>query len=364
MKGISVLITAFMLIAAAAAAEGPRYFIAVENGAYNFRGGEKQLGESYKALEAMVKLAGEQNARLTLLFSAQYALYISTDPARLAALEAWKDSGHEIGAYHQGPDTRAWDGYSDLPAQKLSLLRKERTSAGAVPGHGDYLAALARLEPAVKTGCMVDREDKEFRAVFPPYEICGFSGGKGKEGAGAAGVNEFISISGEGKSRKFLSSFRPADKAGVEAAEKVFSGMSSGVYGTVFRSSPSEFGAFYVWLAFLRGSDPAGERSRTVNTAVNGGLLKEKKIARAVPVRKEKKQAALPMPVPSQNVAETQKKAIPKLKPVRSFFGSVHRVIFGPRFVGPKPRSGYCGDGICDAMERAHAGRCPRDCGR
>lgn len=343
--------------AAQAAGKGPCYFIAVQNGAYNFKGGEEQLAESYKALQAMVKLAGDQNVRLTLLFSAQYAVYIASDPARLAELEAWKEAGHEIGAYHQGPDTRAWDGYSDLEGKDLARARKDGGTGRPAGGHAEYFAALSRLEPAIKTGCFVDRSDRKFRAAAPPYEAC--------LAPGSNGVNEFLALSPGGVAGKGLSSFHPADKAGIEAAEKNFSALPAGVYGVSFKSSPSEFGAFYAWLAFLRREDPQGGRSRTVTTVVNGDLLLEKelpegtfKAARAV---KRERPAALPV----QDVqAEPARQEIPRLKPVRSLYGTVGSIMFGRRQSNRANTGGYCGDGICDAFERAHPGRCPRDCGR
>jgi hypothetical protein len=349
------LIAVLMLLlpgAALAAGKAPYYFIAVQNGAYNFKGGEAQMAESYKALQAMVKLAAGQNVRLTLLFSAQYALYIATDPARMAELESWKDAGHEVGAYHQGPDTRAWDGYSDLEGKELARVRKDG-GAGPAPGHAEYFAALARLEPDVKTGCVTDRRDKKFLAAAPPYEICGGA-------PGPSGVNDFILVAGSSTERKELSSFHAGDKAGIEAAENTFSGMTGGVYGVSFRSSPSEFGAFYAWLAFLRREDPQGARSRTVTTTVNGDILKE---TAQVPAPARRKERRVVMALPARQ-SEPSRQEIPRLRLVPSFYGTVGRVMLGRKAFRNLNRAGYCGDGICDAVERANPGRCPQDCGR
>lgn len=235
------IILALMLLPAAAfaAGPGPNYYIAVQNGAYNFKGGPGQLEESYKALEGMVKLAGQQNVKLTLLFTAQYALYISTDITRMAEVETWEKSGHEVAAYHQGPGTRAWDGYSDLGPEALGRLRKEDRAGKAAPDHSEYARALALIDPYIKTGCMVDRADKEFLAAAPPYEICRDLGARG------SGANDHIAFAG-GKDKKYLSTFQPADKAGIEAAKTAFSAMETGVYGAAFKSSPSEFGALEI----------------------------------------------------------------------------------------------------------------------
>lgn len=366
----------FLPAAARAAGDAPRYFIAVQNGAYNFKGGAAQLEESFRALEGMVKLADAQGVKLTLLFSAQYALYISSGPQRLAGLQSWKQSGHEVGAYHLGPDSRGWDGYSDLPADELSRLRKDRAASGKAPGHEEYFSALARLEPELKTGCMADSSDSAFRSAAPRYEICGRDGGQGKAGGGYSGVNEFVALRGSGGG-KGLFVFHPAGKTGIESAKKAFSGMSSGIYGILFKSSPSEFGAFYAWLSFLRSVDPLGVKSRTAAAAVESGLLPERrtaagsgggKTARAPEKKRRAAQKAKPEtsvlaapPVwPREKPAQQE---IPRLKPVQSFFGSVSRMMFGVPKLKGRGTAGSCGDGVCDFFERARPGTCPRDCG-
>jgi len=350
-----IVIALMLLCTAAARAAGPGayYFIAVQNGAYNFNGGTEQLAESYKVLQGMVKLADAQGARLTLMFSAPYAVYIATDPARLTELEGWKKTGHEIGAYHQGPDKRAWDGYSDLSKEDLARVRKEDRKGAPAPGHREYFEALSLLASDIKSGCMQDGVDKKFIAAAPEYEICGGSAKNGR-----SGVNESFPAGSGDKAKKRLSCFNPADKAGLEAAKDSFSGLSLGVYGAAFKSSPSEFGAFYSWLSFLRGKDPQGLRSRTVSSIVVSGLLPEKEAGPAPEARKTKKPGVQPQP-------EVPKTEIPRLKPVPYRYGTVGSPDkrFEPRLRNTRQR-GYCGDGICDVFERVRSGRCPRDCGK
>lgn len=366
------IIAALMLllpVGARGAGPGAYYFTAVQNGAYNFKGGEGELEESYKVLQGMVKLADAQNARLTLMFSAQYAVYIASDPVRLAELEGWKKTGHEIGAYHQGPETRAWDGYSDLSKEELARVRKVKKRDAAVPGHQEYFEALNRLEPGIKSGCMLDSADEKFLAAAPVYEICGGPGEKKRDGAGRKGINEFLAVAGGGeKARKGLSCFHPVEKSGIEAAKGSFSGMELGVYGAMFKSSPSEFGAFYSWLAFLKGRDPQGLRSRTVSAIVDGALLAEKEVAAAPAVKKTRKKVVQPRPeVPKVEIsqAETPKTEIPRLKPVPSRYGKVGTPIPKLRFrMMNMGKGGNCGDGICDIFERTHPSRCPHECGR
>ncbi len=376
---------------AAGAAGGAHYFVAVENGGYDFPGGEKQMAESFKVLEAMVKLAEAQNARLTLLFSAQYAVYIATDPSRLAELQAWKDAGNEVGAYHVGPWAAGWDGYSDLQSKRLSGLRGAAAGAGGVPGHSAYLAALNRLEPDLKTGCMeASAGDRRFLAAAPPYEVCRHPSEPPGAAPGAKGANSFIGVGPKGGGQKFLFAFHPVEKSGVDEAERAFSALSEGVYGAVFRSTPSEFGAFYAWLDFLRRQDPRGGRSRTVNTAMNSGLLAERRLPRPVrTAEKTVKKILLPRPKPITGPGQARAEPrIPRLQPVPSFFGSVeripsgrgriatygqigssllgniNRVMFGVYPKKRRPGLGRCGDGVCDVFERSHPGSCPRDCGR
>lgn len=342
-KRLALALTLLLPAAADAAGPWPYYFIAVQNGAFNFKGGPEQLEESYKALTGMIKLADQQNVKLTLLFTAQYAVYITTDPARAAELETWKKSGHEIGAYHQGPETRAWDGYTDLSPEVLGRLRKEDRAGKVTPTHRDYAQALAKLDPYIKSGCMMDHSDKEFLAAAPPYEVCY------GPAAHKSGANEYIMLAG-GKDKKRLNALHAADKAGIEAAKNAFSVMELGAYGAIFKSSPSEFGAFYAWLEFLRRRDPQGLRSRTVENIVDLKLLPEKA---APPVK-----TALPPPQPAAP-AEAPKREIPRLNKVPSLSGSGSRIP-APMHKAVQP---YCGDGICAADERARPGRCPRDCG-
>ncbi len=352
----------------AGAGDPPRYFITVLNGARDIGADGARLAESYKVLENMVKLADAQGVRLTLLFGARYALYISSSPERVTALDAWRKTGHEIGGWHAGPDSGDWDGYSDLPETELRGLRPGRPEPGAVPGSAEYLAALAGLGPRFKSACFEGAADEAFlSAAAPPYDACAPAAARGAR----AGVNEYLSGGGAG-GRKGLSAFRPADREGLAAAERVFSSLSGGVYGASFRSEPGDFGAYYAWLAFLRSVDPLGVKSRTVAAAVDSGLLPEKnpdrKTARTQKKRGSSGPEARPVPAgrevspPAARGEAPQKQYIPKLKPVPSFFGSVSRMMFG-RGRGMSQPAGRCGDGICDLFERAKAGRCPRDCG-
>lgn len=366
MKLNLLIFLCFALSHPLSAAEGPYYFTAIRNASHEQESSE-EMKDSYRVLREMVRLAGAQDLRLTLLFSAQYADFISSDASRLSELNSWKDAGHEVGAYHQGPDTGAWDGYSDLPAKELARVRRDGGAGDPPPGHAEYFKALSRLEPAIKTSCMADKRDREFQKAGPPYEICRGARGLASKGAGYSGVNEHIVLSGGTDIRKHLSFFHPADRRTTEAAKKAFSGMKGGVYGTVFDSTEKNFGPFYVWLAFLREADPGCGRSRTVNTAMNSDILKEKRMtAKAKPRAKKTRKAPASADRKYGKAKPSVKKEqeIPRLRPVPSFFGNPLHLNHGrKRRVITPLRRGRCGDGLCDQIEEL-TGACPRDCSR
>jgi len=327
------LLLAVLLAPVCARAAGPNYFTAVLNG-----DSSGVQAESWQALQNMVRLADGQGARLTLLFSPDYALYIATDAARLAELRSWKNAGHEVGAWYNGAgDTKP----------------------------------LAELEPFLKTAC-AESGAGPAPSPAPAYGICGLAAGRGDGGPAFPGVNDYLYVSSG--SPKMLSGARPYDKQGFEEAKASFNGMKAGLYGAVFRSLPSEYGAFYAWLGFLRVADPGGGMSRTVFSAAAGGLLAEKELAAPQPEPKprdgpKKKKTARkpPRPVPVETAPEEPRpeaaepgKAAPKLRPVQSFYGKVGNNDFMP--LGKKA-AGYCGDGLCDAVERANAA-CKADCGK
>jgi hypothetical protein len=67
------------------------------------------LEESYVTLKRIIAKADEYNIKLTLMFTAQWSDYIEESSARIAELESWKKSGHEIAAHHHGTNHALWD---------------------------------------------------------------------------------------------------------------------------------------------------------------------------------------------------------------------------------------------------------------
>ena len=245
----------------------------------------------------------------------------------------------------------------------MARTRKTAGPAEKAQDHRKYFLALGRLAPEIKAGCMLGRADKEFLAAAPAYETC-FSrenrAADEKNRPGFDGINESITVLEYQK--KLLSCSHPSDRAGSAASKKAFLSMVSGVYGASFKSSPSEFGAFYAWLEFLKSVDPQGLRNRTVSGIVEGKLLTENK-ARISAEKPAAVKAAEKQAVPAQ--PERPKKEAPRIRPARGLHRQEDIIIFGPPRQGSRIENrAYCGDGICDAFERSHPGRCPRDCGK
>ncbi len=143
------------------------------------------------------------------------------------------------------------------------------------------LAALKKLNPDMKSGCMNDEIDKN---VFPDeiiYDTCsGYTtyGEPVKDQAGG-GRNEFI-LSGtvNGIERKWISHKKVTNNAEEKASEKLFNSINSGVYGAVTHSNPDQATDMMRFMDFIHEKDPTGEKSRTVSEIINQKLLPEKYI--------------------------------------------------------------------------------------
>jgi len=101
----------------------PYYFIAIHNEPYNFPGGVEQIDKDYSVLKSMIEKANKYNIKLTLMFTAQWADYISESSERLDDLESWKQQGHEIAAHHHSIYHGNWDGYTDYSREEAIKQR-------------------------------------------------------------------------------------------------------------------------------------------------------------------------------------------------------------------------------------------------
>lgn len=266
----------------------PYYFVAIHNEPYNFPAGEELIERDYIVLRQMVEKANEYNIKLTLMFTAQWAGYISGSTERLADLEAWKEQGHEIAAHRHDIYHGNWDGYTDYPIEEVIELR---TQQGKEPGRylgtlEDYINELKKINPEIKSGCCNDEPDKGGMPDEIMFDTCsGFAnfGEPGTRLPDAAnpekGKNEYITIGTyKGIQRKWLAHYQITIQEGQMAAQSVFNSMDSGVYGAVTHSIQEQAEPYYSFLEFLHSKDPTGELSRTVTEIIEQGLLPERQI--------------------------------------------------------------------------------------
>lgn len=267
----------------------PYYFIAIHNEPYNFTGGERKIERDYVVLKQMIKRADEYNVKLTLMFAAQWADYISQNPQRLAALESWEKQGHEIAAHHHHIYFRNWDGYTDYPREQVMELRvqlgkRQNKYCGTLQ---EYINKLKKINPNIRSGCLSDELDKRTLPDEIIYDTCSGFANFGEPGRiieddaiPEKGKNEYITAGNYKKiERKWLTHYYIATHEGQEAARSVFSSMHSGVYGVVTHSFKGEAEHYSTFLEFLHSKDSAGTKSRTVSEIIEQKLLPEVRIA-------------------------------------------------------------------------------------
>lgn len=307
----------------------PYYFIAIHN--EPFHGTENQellIGESYDVLKKMIEKADQYNIKLTLMFSVPWAEYVSQSNERIKDLESWKKSGHEIAAHHHGLGHGNWDGYTDS-SQKEAILKRQKMAKNPEPYLGnlnEYVNKLKTINSDIKSGCVNDEDDKKELPDQIIYDTCSGFANYGEVGtregdnvAGTKGVNEYISVGvWNGITRKWLTHFQANSKEREPKAENVFGAMKADVYGVVFHSIDKEKQYYDMYLEFLHSQDSRGEKSKTVGQIIEQKLLPEKTLSSDL-INKE--------------------------------YGPVLNNI-----------NNKCGDGVCDALEKANSNLCPGDC--
>lgn len=268
----------------------PYYFVAVHNEPYHFRGGEVKLAEAYDTLRRMVARADGYDIKLTLMFTAQWADYISESPERMAELESWQNRGHEIAGHHHSIYHGNWDGYTDYSQTEAEAQRIEQgveleEYLGTLE---DYINKLRKLNPDIKSGCMNEERDKEAMPEAIIYGTCSGCANCGEVGSRLSdavpekGKNEYVLTGAvSGIPRKWLAHFQITTPGRWEAGQTVLSSMdSSHVYGVITHSAVGvQEQEYYKFLEFLHSVDPAGNRSRTVSEVIEQQLLPEKAIS-------------------------------------------------------------------------------------
>jgi len=197
----------------------PYYFIAIYNEPNNKAGGGKNIAERFNYLEEMIAKADEYNIKLTLRFSAQWTSYIAENPGRLAMLDEWSRSGHQI-------------------------VKDTGFGFPGFTGSGERL-----LEPSPEEG-------------INEYILSGI-------------VN--------GAERKWLTLYRVTNKESLnQAIETVEKLDSSVVYGISAQILKEQTPFFYAYLDYLHCLDPEGLNSKTLASIIEKKLIPEKIIPEEV----------------------------------------------------------------------------------
>lgn len=269
-------------------ASGPFYFIAIHCEPYHGRPGqEEMIARDYAVLKQMVDMADSYGIKLTLMFTPQWAEFIAGDPERMAQLEAWRESGHEIAAHHHGVHHGNWDGYTDYPEEVYSLAKSAPGRTLSYLGSlDDYSEVMRQLDPGMTSGCLNEEYDK---AVLPDsfkisscsgYLNYGEPGDRAERGSRVAGDgwNDFI-VTGQwdGIERSWLTHYRITNGRLEQAVEAELASRGYGVYGAVTHSKANQADPyFYDFLEFLHTLDPEATGSVTLSQVVEEQLLPEK----------------------------------------------------------------------------------------
>ena len=268
----------------------PYYFIAIHNEPCHFPGGEKRLAQDYNTLRAMIAKADQYDIKLTLMFTAQWADYISESSQRMAELESWKKQGHEIAAHHHSIYHGNWDGYTDYSKEEAEAQRRKQ---GFEPEEylgtlEDYINKLKKLNPDIESGCANEEHDKKempeaiIYGTCSGFANCGEVGRRLSDTAPGKGKNEYI-LTGAVNDilRKWLTHYQITTPERQKSAQTVFCSMdSSYVYGVVTHSASGvQEQEYYNFLEFLHSEDPEGNKSRTVSEIIEQQLLSEKTIS-------------------------------------------------------------------------------------
>ena len=312
----------------------PYYFIAIHNEPYHVSGGEKKLAEEYNTLKRMVAKADQYNIKLTLMFTAQWADYISESPKRLADLESWKKQGHEIAGHHHSIYHGNWDGYTDYSKEEAEAQRRKqgKTPEKYLGTLTDYINHLRKINLDIKSGCVNDEHDKRAMPDKIIYDTCSGFANYGEVGIRLGdqdqkkGKNEYILTgTANGILRKWLTHYQITTPERQKTAQTVFDSMNpSYVYGVVTHSASGvQEEEYYNFLEFLHSRDPEGKKSRTVSEIIDQKLLPEETISTDL----------------------LNQMTPPIAKPLQ-----------------PEGKLGKCGDGVCDEFEKANPNLCSNDC--
>jgi hypothetical protein len=221
------------------------------------------------------------------MFTAQWADYIAESPERMADLKLWKQQGHEIAAHHHSIyHPGIWDGYTNYTKEQAIATR---IKLGHKPEHylgtlEDFMEKVKLLNANINSGCVNEEVDKKAMPDEIIYSTCSGYYNFGEPGSPsetedlALAKNDYITVGiVDGIERKWLTHGQIyRDEKG---AEDVFNSMSSGVYGAVIHSNPTQAQTLKEFMDFLHSKDPTGQYSRTVSEIIESNLLPEEEIS-------------------------------------------------------------------------------------
>jgi len=216
----------------------------------------------------LVALANEFAIPLTIDFTAQWAEMILEDESKIAAVSAWMETGHEIGAHHHAywatlERSANWDGYTNTPVSDLLPIYQDRF-LGTME---DYMALLDALPGERVTACM-GQDDERDMEDWPASLSYSTTGNFLEDCVSEPTLVSFPSGDAWHVSHGLILQTPGALTALYEATapDRVF-GVVGHVYN--FRDEPR---AFEVWFRYLSVNDPSGARRRTVASAIEEWL--------------------------------------------------------------------------------------------
>jgi len=213
-------------------------------------------------LVSLVTLADQHRVPLTIDFTAQWAEMILADDAKVAALEDWLASGHEIACHHHAywsvlERAASWDGYTNTPVDEI-LPQYRAQYRGTME---DYMALLNALPGERRSGCLGGSDERD-HADWPCQLIYSTVGNALDDAVSTPGEKAYAECDVLEIGHALI--IGPPRGALQEAFESTDADSIFGVVGHVYNYA--DFAApFELWFAFLGSIDPAGARRSTVS---------------------------------------------------------------------------------------------------
>ncbi|HEY59939.1 MAG TPA: hypothetical protein G4N92_04555 [Anaerolineae bacterium] len=141
----------------------PHYFLAIHNEPFHDTPMQQEkLESSFVLLGQMVEQASKYHIKLILIFTAQWAEFIASDPEKMVELASWQQNGHEIAANHRSIYHGGWDGYTNYTEEiaineRLQYKNKPEVYLGTLT---DYMDILKKINPESHSSCINNEIDK------------------------------------------------------------------------------------------------------------------------------------------------------------------------------------------------------------